>query len=178
MPLEMSMEDVRLCQSRLIRDPTPGPRGPITVARSFFEGLRRIDPRLELRWLPRIGKYGVFIRLEASKALWPVAVHVVEDSQGGFRAPGDPDLAAIRKAKYMMETVGYRAWVDAMDRIVASQEREEKERIDRLAREVAVDYCRRYDLTRESFGVTSRKPVMPSKRTEKTYTWIRNSARN
>ncbi len=155
--MELTQEDLRQIEAGFHRDRYAGLRGPIHVDPSFLESLQRIDPRLVLRWIPWMGRYSIWIRLEHSKLLWPQPVLVVQDEKKEFRRPDNRDIEAVRRAAWIMRNSGSDGFIREMDRALSAREGKlADEHRTRAIQEWARWVAKRYDLTVEDFGVVRR----------------------
>src|SRR3990172_973211 len=111
-----------------ILDSTGGPKFPASVPQAFIDEMTRIDSRLELRWSPSLDRFGVWIRLPETGALWSQPCHIIETSLGKYRLPDQRDLRAIRFACHMNKIRGTLAWVENMDKMVMEEEKRKKDR--------------------------------------------------
>lgn len=152
--MDMTLGDLRQIEAGFHTDRYAGLRGPISVDPCFLEALERVDPRLVLRWIPWMGRYSVWLRMQQSHLLWPQPVHVIQSEDRRFRRPDNRDLEAIRRAAWMMRTQGSEGFIREMDRALAARDGKlADEHRQRAVQEWAAQAAKQYDLTVGDFGV-------------------------
>ncbi len=138
------------------RDKFKDLRGPVTISREFLAELERIDNRLVIRWQPIWNRYAVFCRMDRVGRLWHQPVHIVQTPEKGYRSPDSRDLAAIRKAHYYASRNGARAQIDALDKRLVMQDKEQEETRDRVLRKYVGEAARRRNMTLRDLEITAR----------------------
>ena len=165
MTLPVGEIDKAISQS-LKFDKFKGLAGPTPPDPSFIEEMKRIDPRLVIRFNPLQHLYMIWIHMGGQK-LWGQPTHVIHDGSWGFRKPDKRDLQIIRIANHMAQKMDFRAKEAA-----AEKEDSIATEADKYARELALheatqQLARKFDLTTEKmfegdFKIT-RKPFSGGK---------------
>lgn len=174
----LSSQDREAIEASFVADPTGGPRWPITVSPSFLEGLKSIDQKLELRWMPVHGCFGVFMRMSRER-YWRTPVHSIHNGRDlktneiRFRPPSETDLSAIRKARYMLMNFGHMHKIEEMDKMLLRQDREREEWKDRELNEWADKACQKHNITYKDFDIERGGSMKPRKIGPKTADFAR-----
>ena len=141
-------------EAMLRRDIYQGIPGAISVDPDFVMGLERIDPRLVLRWDPRVWVWQVWLRI-TDGWLWCMPTWECRNPETGM--PWKPcgwDLDKIRKLKWEAE---HRSWKEREEETLRQErEVEAAERYQRelLRRESGMRIAKLGDMTHLKLGHT------------------------